>query len=418
MKKNDLLIDKKLGLGSLRYPLDEKGMIDHDTLKKMVDSFIGEGFCYFELAYVYHKGAVEGALKKALVERYPRDSFVLCDKMPMGKASSYQRMWEIFNDQLQRCGVDYFDVYLLHNIGRNSYRKAEQVEAFKFLEELKSRNLVRYVGFSFHDKAEILEKILDKYAATIDVVQLQINYLDWESPVIQSRKCYEVSRSYELPVVVMEPVKGGILTDLPPEATSLIEPLGKPADCALRFAATLDGVVCVLSGMSDIMQLKENMDTFSNLKPLMNNEMDTLNKVIDLIKKEQKIQCTLCGYCIPKCPKKIPIPEIFHLANQDNIGHVGQMYKRICENKGTADDCTECGACEQVCSQLLPIREHLKTCAKTYDQPKAKKKTSAKNKTKIKKPIGKKTKIKRRAKAVLKKVGLLDICTKVWRKIK
>lgn len=391
--------NKKLGFGSLRLPVLEhdNGNVDYATVSLMVDEYLAQGFKYFEVAYNYHQA--EATIKKCLVERYPRDSYILADKMPVVMVTETGHYKKIFADQLERCGVTWFDFYLLHNLGYDVYLKTEKLGGFEFLKGLKQRGLAKYIGFSFHDKAEVLEEILGKYHLDIDFVQLQINYLDWESPVIQSRKCYEVARKYNLPILVMEPVKGGRLFNLPDAIKrefALINPNASAASWAIRYVASLEGVALVLSGMSDVMQLRDNTNYMSDFKPLNDAERKAIARAVEFIRKEQRIQCTQCRYCLSVCPKHIPIPEVLHLYDNDNAGHVGRMYERICENKGKASDCLKCGRCERACSQHLEIRKYLKEIADVYEGSF----TSSK------------------IKLFLKKVHLLKFAKLVWREIK
>lgn len=364
-----------LGFGSLRLPTikNDNSLIDYETLCEMIDVYISsslKGKAYFEAAYGYHGGTVEEALRKNLVNRYSRDEFLLTDKLPLAMIRNPREMQEIFSHQLRRCGVEYFDYYLLHNIGKSSFEKAKSIGVFEYILDLKNKGLVRNIGFSFHDKASVLEEILSQYGDMLDVVQLQINYLDWKSPVIQAEQCYKVARSFDLPIIVMEPLKGGLLS-CPLESRPAVEYNFEnftPVQCAFNFISSLDGVKFVLSGMSNLEQVTSNTDVFKRLrKP---NELETkyINLVRDYIQQTKPIQCTNCGYCLEKCPKKIPIPDLFELYNSDNQGHVGGIYARICEGKGRASDCIDCKACTVVCSQLLDIPTLLIEVANEFER--------------------------------------------------
>ena len=387
----------KLGFGSLRLPVvgGDNAKIDFDELCSMVDAYLSGGGRYFEAAWAYHKGTVEMALRCALVERHPRSSFELADKLPLWMVASERDVVEVFKKQLKRCGVDYFDCYLLHNVGRASCRKAERVNAFDFLAKVKKEGLARKVGFSFHDKADVLEDILEVHGNVVDIVQLQINYLDWDSPVIQSRMCYEIARRYGKRILVMEPLKGGMLATLDKRALDILGSIGisDQIAAAFSFAATLEGVDCVLSGMSNLAQIKSNVLIFSDLVRMDDRARSALAEVASYLASKGSIPCTNCGYCLDKCPRHIPIPELFCLYNADNEGHVGGMYARLCEGKGRAGDCIKCGACKTVCSQLLDIPVLLEALSVEYE----------------------KTDRRENVKKVLSRLGWLDVLRRIRR---
>lgn len=356
------LLGCKLGFGTLRLPL-LNGNVDLDVVTGLVDAFIAGGGKYFEAAYSYFQ--CEYTIKSCLVERYPRDRYLLADKMPINSIHQSKEYEEIFREQLERCGVDYFDFYLLHNVGKSSYLSTEKLGGFDFLKQMKDAGKVKYIGFSFHDSADLLNEILDKYHEIIDFVQLQINYLDWESPVIQSGKCYETAVKYDMPVFVMEPVKGGRLADgLPKKAAVLLK--NSAPSYAIRWVSDLENVVCILSGMTREEQVLENLDSVN--RKITQEENDLLKRVVEIIKSESKISCTNCRYCVPVCPKKIPIPELFHLYENDNNGRMGGMYERVCNDAGKASDCLKCGKCEKVCSQKIEIRKWLAEIAESYEK--------------------------------------------------
>lgn len=361
----------KLGFGSLRLEKDTNKKINIELCKKMLSKYITDGGQYVEVAWAYpDTERVIGSI----LQDYSREKYILTDKMPVNLSliKTEEDYYKIFHEQLQRCGVSYFDYYLLHNLGLRTFQRSEELGAFRFLQYLKDNGLARAVGFSFHDTADVLAQILSKYADLIDVVQLQINYLDWDSPVIQARKNYETARKYNKDIFVMEPIKGGRLISLPKEAMELLKkecPDETPASLALRFPASLEGVRFVLSGMTDVQQVEENLNTFKDLKPLTEGERSVLNKAAQIIHGREKIACTGCGYCEKVCPKKIPIPKLFHLYENDNVDRVGRMYVRLTtdQNRGRASDCIRCGRCEQECSQRLPIRQYLADVRKTYE---------------------------------------------------
>lgn len=361
----------KLGFGTLRLPLDETGNVDTRLVCSLFDEYLSKGGEYFETAFAYFQS--EETIRKCLTERYPRDRYRLANKMPLGwrALQRYGGYETVFEQQLASCGVDYFDCYLLHNVGLKSYLSTERLGGFAFIKNLKKNGLARWIGFSFHDKAEVLAQILEKYHADFDFVQLQLNYLDWDSPVIESRKCHEVAQKYGLPVFVMEPVKGGLLIDLPSEALEIMKesrPGGTPASWALQWVLGHENIACVLSGMNSINQVRENLNTVGRSSALSRDEQNVIARVIDLIQKERGIHCTYCNYCAPVCPQKIPIPELLHLYENDNINHGGMLYQRITAAGGKAGTCLKCGKCEQSCPQHLEIRKHLQSIAAEYEE--------------------------------------------------
>lgn len=358
---------KRLGFGTMRLPLkdaNDKTAIDQETLNQMVDIFMAAGFTYFDTAYLYHDEMSESALKKALVDRYPRESFVLADKMPTVIVKSADEYEKYFANQLERTGAGYFDYYLMHNMGKDRYDKTKEFGGFEFAMKKKAEGKIKKFGFSFHDDAETLELILKEHPE-VDFVQLQINYLDWDNDVIQSRKCYELATRYHKPVVVMEPVKGGMLANLPESAMELLTAYDKdasPASYALRFVASLDNVMMVLSGMSTLSQVQENIRIMNEVNPLTEQEKVLLQKVTERINESTAIPCTACGYCMEVCPKNIAIPGLFGLYNNyKTTGNFSNMYyNRAVYNKGKASDCINCHLCEKNCPQHIQIPKELK----------------------------------------------------------
>ena len=363
---------KKLGFGFLRLPhIDPNDATDVDleTVKKMVDLFIERGFCYFDTAYNYLNYQCEGFLRQALVERYPRDAFMVATKLPCDVLEKGKTPEEIFEEERKNCGVDYFDVYLLHGLNANNLAVAEAHDCFGFLRKLKAQGLARQIGFSFHDTADVLDDILTRHPE-VDLVQIQLNYLDWDNAVIQSGKCHGVCRKHGKPIIVMEPVKGGMLADLPEEAAALLDGEA-PAHRAIRFAASQEGVVMVLSGMSTMEQLEENTGFMADFRPLCGEETEPLEKIKRIINASVAIPCTACSYCTKDCPVGIPIPKYFGLYNERERdgwqARTGGRYSKLAETFPRAQDCLGCGRCEAACPQKLPIVELLKTVSGVFD---------------------------------------------------
>lgn len=361
---------KKFGFGAMRLPLidpQDKSSIDMEELKRMIDTFMEAGFTYFDTAFPYHEQRSENALKEALVDRYDRDSYVLADKMPTVLVKSGDEYPMYFNKQLEKTGVSYFDYYLMHNMGRDRYFNTDNWGGFDFAKRMKDEGKIKNFGFSFHDDADMLDQILTEHPE-VDFVQLQINYLDWNNSIIQSRACYETAREHGKPVVVMEPVKGGTLADLPDEAMKLLKeynPDVSPASYALRFAAQLPGVFMVLSGMGNIEQVRENISFMSEPAPLNDKEQELLDRIVEIINNKIAIQCTSCGYCMEVCPKNINIPGLFGLYNNYCInGNFSGMYHgRLTMNRGKASDCVKCHRCEKNCPQHIKIPDNLELVA-------------------------------------------------------
>ena len=359
----------KLGFGFLRLPQREDGMVDLETTKEMVDLFLSRGFRYFDTAYIYHNGKNEEYLRKCLVERYPRDAFLIADKLPVGCLKGGRRAEDIFQEQLRRCGVDHFDVYLLHGLDDEDARYAMDMGCFDFLKQLKAQGLARTVGFSFHDTAQVLDRLLTGHPE-VDIVQLQLNYLDWDNPIIQARDCWAVCRKHGKPIIVMEPVKGGTLAAVPPAAAVLFggEP---PAHRALRFAASQEGVALVLSGMSTLDQVAENTALMAPFEPLTNDEAGILEEAARIIREAVAIPCTGCGYCLDDCPAGIPIPKYFALFNErERDGWQADAegrYAILIQTQPPAKSCLSCGLCEGRCPQKLPVPSLMKQLSAAFD---------------------------------------------------
>ncbi len=372
---------KKLGFGLMRLPRinpQDPASIDYDKLYPMVDLFLERGFTYFDTAWMYQAFESERSVKKALVERHPRDSFTITTKLHSSYFDSFEDRDKIFYGQLEKTGVEYFDYYLLHGIEDPNYPKFEKYDCFNWMLEKKEKGLVKHVGFSFHGSPEVLDTILTKYPQ-MEVVQLQINYLDWESQWIKSRKCYEVCEKHNKPVIVMEPVKGGSLAKIPEAAEKLFkeaDPNKSIASWAIRFAASLPNVALVLSGMSTLEQVDDNTSVMDPFVPLTEDENELCFKAADIINNQIAIPCTGCSYCADGCPMQIAIPQYFSLYNEhahDDMDEKGwtvafNYYSTIAIDHGRASDCIECGQCEGICPQHLPIITYLKKVADALEE--------------------------------------------------
>lgn len=368
----DLVKEKKFGFGCMRLPILDKedpASFDEEKIKALFDAFLEAGFTYFDTAYTYHGYQAERALKRMLVDRYPRETYQLATKLPLRDFKDEEDLERIFHEQLEHCGVTYFDYYLLHNMGHNVYAKCVKYHAFDFVKEKKGQGKIKAVGMSFHDTPELLEEILSQYADRLDFLQLQINYVDWLQPNVQSKRCLDIANRYHLPVIVMEPCKGGTLVNVPQEAEDLMKayaPDASIASWALRYAASQKGVFRVLSGMNTLEQVKDNTETFLHFKPLNEEEYAIIEKVVDIINEKTAIPCTACEYCTHGCPKKIAIPQYFALYNSiarttGSFSSQAVYYNNlVLAGHGKASDCIECGLCEKACPQHLSIRDYLK----------------------------------------------------------
>ncbi len=369
---------KKLGFGLMRLPHNgsDPAQVDVEQVKKMVDLFMEKGFTYFDTAWMYNGFASERVAKEALVDRYPRDSFTLATKLHAGFFDSLEDRDKVFNAQLEKTGAGYFDYYLLHGVEAAMYPKYERFDCFNWLAEKKAQGLVKRIGFSFHDTPELLDEILTKHPEA-EFVQLQINYLAWESEWIHSRGCYEVARKHGKPVIVMEPVKGGTLARVPEDVEKLFkehDPSMSVPSWAIRFVASLEGVMVVLSGMSSVEQMEDNLSYMDSFKPLSEEEKALCFKAAELINAKIAIPCTGCSYCTEGCPMHIAIPQYFSLYNEDMREHLEEKgwtvnftnYANLHGSFGKASDCLACGQCEGVCPQHLPIIENLKKVAAHY----------------------------------------------------
>lgn len=362
----------------MRLPLLEAGdfkAVDTAQVERMVDTFIERGFTYFDTAYMYHDFKSECVMRETLVERHPRGSFTLASKLPTMFLEKEGDQERIFDEQLAKCGVDYFDYYLLHNLNIANYEKVRRFDSFAFVARKKAEGKIRHVGFSFHDRAELLDEILTAHPET-EFVQLQINYLDWDHASIQSRLCYETARRHGKRVVVMEPLKGGTLASLPAEAEQLLKELRPElsvASWAIRYAAGLDGVMAVLSGMSSMEQLLDNTDYMRRFEPLGERERQAVAEVVRIVNRSIAVPCTACRYCVAGCPERIAIPEYFALYNAEkqavNRGFSVQSvyYENLTKTHGRASQCIACRKCERSCPQHLPIVDCLRRVAQAFE---------------------------------------------------
>ena len=364
--------DRNFGFGFMRLPMDGE-QVDIPQTTQMVDEYLNAGFTYFDTAHGYLQGKSELALKSCLTSRYPRDRYVLTDKLTNFFFKSEADIRPFFQSQLEACGVDYFDFYLMHSQSTTNYQHFRDCRAYETAFALKAEGKVRHVGISFHDRAEVLEQILTEYPQ-IEVVQIQCNYLDYEDPAVQSRKCYEVCRKFNKPVLVMEPVKGGNLVNLPEEARAVLDALhgGSPASYAIRFAAGFPGMMMVLSGMSNLQQMQDNLAFMQNFKPLDETELAAVQKVQEIFRSKHLIPCTSCRYCTDGCPKHISIPDLFATMNTKQLYHdwnADYYYTEVHTAPGRkASDCLKCGKCEKVCPQHLPIRKLLEKVAAEFEK--------------------------------------------------
>ncbi len=358
----------KLGFGFLRLP-EVDGTLDLPAICQMVDVFMAGGGNRFDTAYTYLEGRSEEAIRQALVNRYPRETFSLTGKLPGYLARNYQDCFRLFEESASRCGVDYFDIYMLHWLTEAHYQIAQEQRQFDFLRELKRTGKARRIGFSFHDTAELLDRILTEHPE-VDCVLLQINYLDWDSPAIQSRLCYETALRHGKSVLIMEPVKGGRLATVPESAAQVlrkIDPNATPADIAIRFAKGLPGVEAVLSGMGTLEQVRQNL---KNTLPMNDRELERLRQAARLIREATAVGCTGCGYCLSHCPKKIPISACFRLYNEYRLypRHQWKIVPAYEKLTVKASACIACGSCERHCPQMLPIPSYLKDVARALEE--------------------------------------------------
>ncbi len=349
----------KLGFGLMRLPKNPDGSIDIPQVCDMTDRFIAEGGTYFDTAYVYDGGASEAAFKAAVVDRYPREAFTLATKLFAAAAKNAEEARQEFYTSMERTGAGYIDYYLLHAIQRSNVDKYDEYDLWNFVKEQKAKGLIRHWGFSFHADSELLEELLDKHPDA-EFVQLQINYADWENPGVASRKNWEICKAHGKPVVIMEPVKGGVLANPIPNVKAVFDRTDSRrsyASWALRYAASLDNILAVLSGMSDRSQMEDNLKSIRDI-PLSEAEQEVIRQAQAALNADKSIPCTSCHYCTDGCPMNIPIPEIFNVFNRRKGSpefRTVREYSIVTRNRGRAGDCIACGQCESVCPQHLQI---------------------------------------------------------------
>lgn len=354
----------KLGFGMMRLPRLEDGKIDVEQTKIMVDKFLDAGLIYVDTAFVYEGS--EDAVREALVKRHPRDKYFLATKLNARAAENEEAAKQEFYTSLERTQAQYFDFYLLHALSAGNIEKYDEYHLWDFVKELKEKGLIKHYGFSFHDKPEVLDKLLTEHP-DVEFVQLQLNYADWENPSVTSRANYEVARKHGKPIVVMEPIKGGTLAN-PPEAVKKVfhdaEPNMSVASWAVRYVASLEGVMTVLSGMSNIAQMEDNLSYMEDFKPLNEAEQDVIQSAQEILASIDQVPCTGCRYCTPGCPMQIDIPQIFTALNREKI--YGQLeaakhqYESVVSRGGgKASDCVHCLQCEGACPQHIHITQFL-----------------------------------------------------------
>jgi len=364
-------IQKNFGFGCMRLPM-KGGEVDEAQFCAMTDAFLQSGFNYFDTAHGYLDGKSETALRACLTSRYPRERYVLTDKLTHYFFKKQADIRPFFESQLAACGVDWFDFYLMHAQSAENFGHYKSCRAYETAFALKAEGKIRHVGISFHDSADVLEQILTEYPQ-LEIVQLQLNYADFDSPTVESGKCLAVCRAHGKPVIVMEPCKGGSLANLPGEAKSVLDGLhgGSPASYAIRYAAGCEGVAMVLSGMSDLHQMEDNLSFMKDFQPLDGAERAAVEQVRAILKARHLIPCTACRYCTAGCPQHISIPDVLACLNaksQSADPGTDAGYRELCKTSGRASDCVRCGLCEKACPQHLPIRELLSRAADEFER--------------------------------------------------
>lgn len=368
----------KFGFGCMRLPQTDENdptKIDQELFNRMVDIYMEKGFNYFDTSYAYHNGASEVAIRKAVVERYPRESYRICDKMPTWALTCEEDNDKFVNEMLERLGIDYFDVFFIHNVNGPWLKNAKNANTFEYVRKMKEKGIAKQIGFSFHESSDLLKEVLDEYGEIFDIVQLELNYLDWEDPSIESHKCYDLCVEHGLDVYVMEPLKGGVIVNPPEEIRNDFKEFnpGKSiASLAIRFCASLEHVKIVLSGMSKMDDLLDNINTFENFEVLTSEENEFLEKMAVKLAENVAVPCSECGYCIDACPEMIPIPEYFHIYNTSKNQPESNIYRlyydKLADEKVPAEDCTYCGTCIDHCTQKIDIPAELEKLCEHFEE--------------------------------------------------
>ncbi|AMD17538.1 hypothetical protein TL18_05585 [Methanobrevibacter sp. YE315] len=368
----------KFGFGCMRLPKTDENdptSIDQDLFDQMVDIYMEKGFNFFDTSYAYHNGMSEVAIRKAVVERYPRESFKICDKMPTWALTCEEDNDKFVNEMLERLGIDYFDVFLIHNINVPWLKNAMNANTFEYIKKMKEKGVAKEIGISFHEKSDLLKEVLDEYGEILDVALLELNYLDWEDPSIEAHKCYDLCVEHGLDVYVMEPLKGGVIVNPSDEIRNDFEEFNPDktiASLAIRFCASLDHVKIVLSGMNKMDDLMDNCNTYENFEVLSNEEQEFLEKMAKKLKSTLAVPCSECGYCIDVCPEMIPIQEYFHLYNTSKNQPESNIYKlyfdKLADEKVPASACDDCRTCIDFCTQQIDISKELKKVCKHFEE--------------------------------------------------
>lgn len=367
----------KFGFGCMRLPTTDNNdptSVNQELFTQMVDLYMEKGFNFFDTSYAYHDGTSETAIRKALVERYPRESFEICDKMPTWLLTNEKDNDKFVNEMLERLGITYFDVFLVHNINTPWLKNAINANTFEYVKKMKEDGIARKIGFSFHEKADLLKEFLEEYGDMFDVVLLELNYLDWEDSSIEAHKCYDLCVEYGLDVYVMEPLKGGVIVNPPEDIKNDFKefnPDKSIASLAIRFCASLDNVKIVLSGMNKMEDLIDNCDTYENFKPIDKTEEEFLEKMAQKLASKLAVACSECGYCVDSCPEMIPIPEYLSLYNTSKNQPESNIYKlyfeKIADEKVAASECTFCGSCIDYCTQQIDIPSVLEEAIEHFE---------------------------------------------------
>ena len=370
----DLNKVSKLGFGLMRLPKIGENEIDIEQVCRMVDKYLAAGMNYFDTAYVYHSGKSESIVKEAIVSRHPRDSYTIATKLPSWEMKGPEDSDRIFNEQLEKTGAGFFDFYLLHSVEEGSIDLFEKWNCFEWGMKKKEEGLIRHFGFSFHGSPELLSSVLDRHPET-EFVQIQLNYADWNNPVVRSGELYKILLERNIPMVIMEPIKGGTLASLKPELEKKYKdhaPDRSIASWALRFVGSLPGIMTILSGMSDEKQMEDNIETFSDFEPLSDDEKKLVDEVTSIMLDIPQIGCTSCRYCTDGCPMNISIPDVFRAYNTMKLYNEEfrpkAFYGSVTKDHGKAGDCIGCGQCEGVCPQHLPIIDLLKEASAVFDK--------------------------------------------------